>query len=94
VELGDIRLFEAEGNYTRVFFGVEKPLIGRPLNHLQTKLDDRLFFRANRHQIVNVKAVRAIHPWFGGRLLAEIDGGHKVTLSRRRARAFRELMSV
>ena len=66
----------------------------RPLNHLQAKLDGRLFFRANRHQILNVKAVRAIHPWFGGRLLAEIDGGQRVTLSRRRARAFRELMSV
>jgi DNA-binding LytR/AlgR family response regulator len=29
-----------------------------------------------------------------GRLLAEIEGGQEVTLSRRRARAFRELMSM
>jgi two-component system LytT family response regulator len=94
VELGEIRLFEAAGNATRVYFGKEKPLINRPLNHLQKRLDDRLFFRANRHQIVNVKAVRALRPWFGGRLLAEIGGGQEVTLSRRRARAFRELMSM
>ncbi len=94
VELGDIWLFEAAGNHTRVFFGKEKPLINRSLHHLEAKLDDRVFFRANRHQIVNVKAVRAIHPWFGGRLLAKFEGGHEVTLSRRRARAFRELMSV
>ena len=94
VELGDIRLFEAEGNYTRVYFGEEKPLIPRPLNHLEARLDARRFFRANRRQIVNVRAVRAIRPWFGGRLLAEIEGGREITLSRRRARAFRELMSV
>jgi two-component system LytT family response regulator len=94
VELGNIRLFEADGNYTRVHFGEEKPLIPRPLNRLEARLDARRFFRANRRQIVNVRAVRAIRPWFGGRLLAEIEGGREVTLSRRRARAFRELMSV
>jgi len=94
VELATIRLFETEGNYTRVFFGQEKPLINRSLNQLEARLDERVFFRANRSQIINLKAVRRIHPWFGGRLMAEIEGGQEVTLSRRRARAFRELMSV
>jgi len=94
VELGSIRLFASEGNYTRVFFGREKPLINRSLNQLEARLDERVFFRANRSQMINLKAVRAIHPWFGGRLMAELEGGHEVTLSRRRARAFRELMSV
>jgi two-component system, LytTR family, response regulator len=94
VELGEIQLLEAAGNATRVFFRKEAPLINRPLNHLEERLDGRAFFRANRHQIVNVKAVRGIRPWFGGRLLVEIEGGREVTLSRRRARAFRELMSM
>lgn len=94
VELGSIRLFESVGSYTRVFFGQEKPLINRSLNQLEARLDERVFFRANRSQIFNVKAVRRIHTWFGGRLMAELEGGHEVTLSRRRARAFRELMSV
>jgi two-component system LytT family response regulator len=94
VELGTIRLFESEGSYTRLFFGTEKPLINRSLNQLEARLDHRVFFRANRSQIINLKAVRGIHPWFGGRLMAELEGGQEVTLSRRRARAFRELMSV
>jgi two-component system LytT family response regulator len=94
VELGNIRLFESEGNYTRVFFDREKPLINRSLNRLEARLDERVFFRANRSQIINLKAVRAIHSWFGGRLMAELEGGQEVTLSRRRARAFRDLMSV
>ena len=94
VELGRIRMFESEDNYTRLFFGRDKPLINCSLSQLEARLDERVFFRANRHQIINVKAVRAIHAWFGGRLLAELEGGHEVTLSRRRARAFRDLMSV
>jgi two-component system LytT family response regulator len=94
VELGSIRLFESDGSYTRVFFGQEKPLINRSLNQLEARLDKRVFFRANRSQIINLKAVRDIHPWFGGRLMAELEGRREVTLSRRRARVFRELMSV
>ena len=94
IELGTIRLFESEGNYTRVFFGQEKPLINRSLNQLEIRLDERVFFRANRSQIINLKSVRDIYPWFGRRLMAKLEGGQEVTLSRRRARAFRELMSV
>jgi two-component system, LytTR family, response regulator len=94
VRLGEIRLFEAAGNSTRVFFGNEKPLINRALSDLLPKLDERVFFQANRRQIVNVKAVRSIQAWFGGRLMAQLEGGHEVTLSRRRSRVFRERMSV
>lgn len=94
VELGSIRLFESAGNSTRVFFDQEQPLINRSLNRLEARLDERVFFRANRSQIINLKAVRAIHSWFGGRLMAELEGGREVTLSRRRARAFRDRMSI
>jgi two-component system LytT family response regulator len=94
VELGAIRLFEAEGNDTRVFFGEETPLIHRSLQHLEARLDARRFFRANRRQIINLDAVRGIREWIGGRLKAEMEGGQEVILSRRRARALRERMTV
>ena len=95
VRLGDIRLFESDGNQTRVFLGLsDQPRINRSLNQLEAKLDERMFFRANRHQIVNVKAVRSVRQWFGGQLMATLDGGVEITLSRRRARAFKELLSV
>jgi two-component system LytT family response regulator len=94
VRLGEVRLFESEGNYTRVYFGNEKPLINRTLNDLSPKLDDRVFFRANRGQILNVRAIRSLTAWFGGRLLADLDGGHKVTLSRRRSRDLRQQFSL
>ncbi len=94
VELGEIRLFESAENYTQVHMGEARPLILRSLNELEERLDPRVFFRANRSQILNLKAVRSIHPWFSGRLMARLDGGAEVVLSRRKSREFRERMSV
>jgi two-component system LytT family response regulator len=94
IDLGRIRLFESADNYAQAFFDDRSPMIRRSLNQLEEKLDPRVFFRANRSQIINIKAIRAIHSWFGGRLMVELEGGQEVTLSRRRTRVFRELMSV
>jgi two-component system, LytTR family, response regulator len=94
VELGEVRLFESDENYTRVHLSSESPLILRSLNELEGKLDPTLFFRANRAQIVNLRAVESIHPWFSGRLMAKVKGGHEVVLSRRRSRDFRERLGV
>lgn len=94
VELGEVRLFEAADHHTQVHLAEDAPLIPRSLSELEDRLDPREFFRANRSQIVNLESVRSIHPWFGGRLMARLDGGHEVVLSRRRAREFRERMSV
>jgi len=54
VQLTDVFLLESEGNYTRVCFGKERPLIRRSLNTLEEQLDDAVFFRAGRKQIVNL----------------------------------------
>jgi len=94
VELGRVRLFESMDNYAQVHLDGESPLILRSLNELEEKLDPLVFFRANRSQIINLKAVDSIHPWFGGRLMARMDGGMEVVLSRRKSKEFRELMSV
>ena len=57
VRLEDVRLFESEGNYVRIFFAENKPLILRTLNYLDERLDQRTFFRANRKHIINLKWV-------------------------------------
>lgn len=45
VKLSDIRLFESVGNYAKVFFGNNKPLILKSLNALEERLDEKVFFR-------------------------------------------------
>lgn len=94
VKLSDVRLFESVGNYAKVFFGTNKPLILKSLNALEEKLDEKVFFRANRKNIVNLRMIEKIEPYFNGGLLLELNGGEKVEVSRRQAVKFREMMSL
>ena len=94
VKLSEIRLFESVGNYAKVFFGPNKPLILKSLNALEERLDEKLFFRANRKHIVNLKLIDKIEPYFNGGLLLELKGGEKIEVSRRQTVKFKEMMSL
>ncbi|MCF3648661.1 LytR/AlgR family response regulator transcription factor [Synoicihabitans lomoniglobus] len=94
VEVKRIRLLESEGNYTRVHFDNAQPQLFRSLNAMESRLDTKTFFRANRRQMINLQWIEKIEPWFSGGLLVELKGGAKVELSRRQAQAFRERMSL
>lgn len=94
VKLSDIRLFESVGNYAKVFFGPNKPLILKSLNALEERLDEKFFFRANRKHIVNLRMIDKIEPYFNGGLLLELKGGEKIEVSRRQTVKFKEMMSL
>jgi two-component system LytT family response regulator len=94
VKLADIRLFESVGNYAKVYFGPNKPLILKSLNALEERLDEKIFFRANRKHIVNLRMIEKVEPYFNGGLLLEIKGGEKIEISRRQAVKFKEMMSL
>jgi two-component system LytT family response regulator len=94
VTLKDIRMFESEGNYVKVYFNNFKPLILKSLNNLEERLDNKVFFRANRKFIINLKWVANIENWFNGGLQVELKDGEKVEISRRQAAKFKDLMSL
>lgn len=94
VKLSEIRLFESVGNYAKVFFAGNKPLILKSLNALEERLDSKVFFRANRKHIVNLRMIEKVEPYFNGGLLLEIQGGEKIEVSRRQAVKFKEMMSL
>lgn len=94
VTLKDVRMFESEGNYVRVFFNNYKPLILKSLNNLEKKLDDNTFFRANRKFIINLSWIESIENWFSGGLLVKLKGGETVEVSRRQAARFKDMMSL
>lgn len=94
VKLNEIRLFESVGNYAKVFFGPNKPLILKSLNALEERLDEKTFFRANRKHIVNLRMIDKIEPYFNGGLLLELKGGEKIEVSRRQTVKFKEMMSL
>ena len=94
VSLSNIRLFESDGNYIKVYFENNRPMIHKSLNVLDEKLDERAFFRASRKHIINLSWVDSIEPWFNGGLMVKLRGGDKVEVSRRQAAKFREMMSL
>lgn len=94
VSLSNVRLFESDGNYIKVYFDSNRPMIHKSLNALDEKLDERAFFRASRKHIVNLSWVEGIEPWFNGGLMVKLRGGDKVEVSRRQAAKFKDMMSL
>lgn len=94
VSLDKVRMFESDGNYVKVYFDKNRPLILRSLNSLEERLDPEHFFRANRKFIINLNWISMIENWFNGGLQVELKEGEKVEISRRQAIKFKEMMSI
>lgn len=94
VKLKEVRMLESDGNYVKVYFGKNRPLILRSLNSFEEKLDHAYFFRANRKFIINLEWIEHIENWFNGGLQVELKGGDKIEISRRQAIRFKDMMSL
>jgi two-component system, LytTR family, response regulator len=94
IPVSKIRLLESEGNYTRVRFENQSPLIYRSLSTLEQRLPADDFFRINRQQVVNLHFIERIETWFSHGLKIWLKGGEECEVSRRAARAFRQKLSL
>lgn len=95
VRMGEIRLFESEGNYARLHLDPSsRPLVLRSLNYLQRRLDPRVFFRVSRKHIVNVRWITRIAPAGQDRLEITLDGRLVVIASRRQSLEFKLRMEL
>ncbi len=94
VRMADIFLLESEGNYTRIYFRNERPLVPRSLASLEERLDPVNFFRADRARVLNLKWVDHVETGVGGNLVVKLKSGMSVELSRRQSVRFREVLGV
>lgn len=94
IPVSKIRLLESEGNYTRVRFENQSPLIYRSLSTLEQRLPADDFFRINRQQVANLHFIERIETWFSHGLKIWLKGGEECEVSRRAARAFRQKLSL
>lgn len=94
VKLTDIRMIESAGNYAKIFFDTHQPLIHKTLNALDERLSTGIFFRANRQQIINLRYIDKIEPFFNAGFLIYLKDGTKVEVSRRQSVKFKEMMSL
>jgi len=94
IPVSSIALFESEGNYTRVCFDGNRPLVRTPLHRLERRLDPAVFFRASRSHLLNLRFVDRIEPAVNDGLLVHLRSGATVVVSRRQARRLREAWSL
>lgn len=94
VALSEVSLIESMDNYARLYFGHEKPMIKRSLNQLEKRLDPKIFFRANRSQIINTEYIKEIQPYFNNKLRLVLTTGEIVDLSSRQSVTFKKRNSL
>jgi two-component system LytT family response regulator len=94
VRIGEISHFEIVGNYTRVFFQDQKPMLYKSLNQVEEKLPEQVFFRVNRQQIINMNFIGNVVPWFNGKLKLIMANGDEIEVSRRQSYIFKDRMSL
>ena len=94
VAVADIAYFEGEGNYARVHFASQRPLIRASLNALESRLDPALFFRASRQHLVNLRWIEGLQPDGAEGYTLRLRGGQEIPVSRRQSRKLRETMGL
>lgn len=92
-QLNDVELFHTEGNYTKVFFKEECPLLHKPLNVIEERLDSNFFFRANRQDIISIQHIVHVEKWFKGKLKLRMKCGEEVEVSERKSVKLKEMLS-
>lgn len=83
VPLRDVEFFEVEENYVRVHLPTESYIVRGTLTGLEQRLDPARFARIHRSHIVNLDAVKELHPWSHGDWRIVLRSGRELTLSRR-----------
>jgi len=86
--------FEVEYRLVYAHVDGDRYMTNFTLKELEERLDPEIFFRAHKSRLVNLKHIRAIVPWFGGRfkLLMRDQKASEVELSRAQARELRARM--
>lgn len=91
IAVDDVSWFEADGDYVAVHVGRARHLVHLSLSRLESRLDTSRFVRIHRTSIVNLDRVTAFRTVEKGRVVAELDDGTRLEVSRNKAKELREL---
>lgn len=67
VDIDNVLYFEAKDKYTFLHTAEQKHIVDSTIAELEGKLDTQSFVRIHRSTIVNIKYIREIVKWFGGK---------------------------
>ena len=91
IGVDSVTRFEAWGDYVTAYVGRTRHVLHLSLNHLEERLDPAKFVRVHRTNIVNLAHVTAFRRQGKDKLVAEMDDGTSVAVSRAKAKTLREL---
>lgn len=94
VRLRDIDRFESIGNYVAVHCRHGMSMLLGTLSRLEERLDPQYFIRANRGEIIRIDAIRSLDADVGHGLVATLQGGKEIEISRRQVQAMRTRMAM
>lgn len=94
VAVEDIVWIKASRNTVLIHLADRTHELRETMATLAARLDPRHFARVHRSAIINVRRVKAIHPWFNGHHVVTMDTGQQLRMSRYQHEAFLRLMTT
>jgi two-component system, LytTR family, response regulator len=92
VNVAEIVRIEADRNNVTIFTPRGSYSMRTTLESLEERLDPEQFIRIHRSHLVNIDALKEIHPWFHGDYKAKLHDGTELMWSRRYAARRPELL--
>lgn len=94
VPVDDIVWIKASRNTVELHLADRVHELRETMSTLAERLDPRHFARIHRSAIINVRRVKAIHPWFNGHHVVTLDTGQELRMSRYQHEAFLRLVTT
>jgi two-component system LytT family response regulator len=94
VAVDDIVWIKANRNTAHVHVAQRSYELRETMASLEARLNPRHFARVHRSAIVNVRRVKAIHPWFHGHHVVVMDTGQELRMSRYQHESFLKLVTT
>lgn len=94
IQLDEIYLIESLENYTRLFFQGKNALQRRSLRQWEEMLDENIFFRINRTEIINIEYIHEVKQVTGGRLVVKLKTGELLEVSNRQSVKFKNINKI
>jgi len=88
LNVGEIDWIEAAGNYAQLWVGPRGYFLRESLQSLEERVRKHGFIRAHRRALVRLDGVRELTRDGAGALIAALDCGARIPISRRRSAAF------
>jgi len=92
IPIGTISRVSFEEGFSFIHCGEEKIYSDKPLSHFASQLEPRGFYQVSRSDLICLKRLARLHPFFNGQYIAEMTNGEKIHVSRRRAQGLKELI--